>query len=87
MEATRIFSALAAIASAALLIACANSARPPLPQAGADSRYASTITFNPPSPLKMTLNSNVNVAVSEIGYSGGFKVTGCSTKSLGAHCT
>jgi len=87
MKTTRIFWALAAIVSATVVAACANSARPPLSQAGADSRYASSITFNPPSPLKMMLNSNVNVAVSEAGYTGGFKVTGCSTKSLGAHCT
>jgi len=87
MKTTRIFSVLIAIASTGILAACANSAQPPLSQAGAESRYASSITFNPPSPLKMTLNSNVNVAVSERGYSGGFKVTGCSTKSLGAHCT
>jgi len=95
MKSLGIVSALVAIIGTAALSACSSSQLPMSPglagghQASSVSKVvpsSSGITFNPTSPLNLALNTTVSVAVSESGYSGGFKVVGCSAK-LPVHCT
>jgi len=91
MIALRYTRAFGAIVLTAALGACTGAASTTsvAPLAIAGSRDAQAVaaaaggyTFNPPSPLSMQLNTTVNVTIGESGYSGPFKVSGCS----GPHC-
>jgi hypothetical protein len=90
----RVLAALIVFVGAASLGACSNSELasngniPALPASSAHQMepLASAITFNPPSPLTLPLNTTVNVTMSETGYTGSYKVVGCFTKRP-THCT
>jgi hypothetical protein len=95
MKSQLIIVALAACVAAGTLSACSSGQFPlaanPAPGHPASSATkiapsTSVIKFNPASPLTVALNTTVSVTVSETGYSGSFKVVGCSAK-LPVHCT
>ena len=77
---------LAAIAVVVALSGCAY-ARAGVPIAASsisssrDAQARARYKFRPPSPLSMTLNTTLYVTISESGYSGPFKVSGCSGKN------